>query len=138
MYYHYHTQTYFIFSTLMTMSRRGSIYVVSISSNFHFSLIFIVINLIMSLKQTHLFFVHFLRISPIILDDKVDEESEQVFKQQNFNLRVLLSFCLTFCQFQPGIAHKSVAYKKKRVYYRCHQDGFQLRDLSKTLNGMQK
>ena len=138
MYYHYHTQTYFIFSTLMTMSRRGSIYVVSISSNFHFSLIFIVINLIMSLKQTHLFFVHFLRISPIILDDKVDEESEQVFKQQNFNLRVLLSFCLTFCQFQPGIAYKNVAYKKKRVYYRCHQDGFQLRDLSKTLNGMQK
>ena len=76
MYYHYHTQTYFIFSTLLTMSRPGSIYVVSISSNFHFSLIFIVINLIMSLKQTHLFFVHFLRISPIILDDKVEEESE--------------------------------------------------------------
>ena len=24
----------------------------------------------------------------------------------------LLSFCLIFCQFQPVVAHKSVAYKK--------------------------
>ena len=35
-----------------------------------------------------------------------------LFKQQKFSLRVLLSICLTFCQFQPGVAHKSVAYKK--------------------------
>ena len=28
---------------------------------------------------------------------------------------MLLSFCLFFCQFQPGIAYKSVAYKKKHV-----------------------
>ena len=28
---------------------------------------------------------------------------------------VLLSICLTFCQFQPGVAYKSVAYIKKRV-----------------------
>ena len=30
---------------------------------------------------------------------------------QKFSLRVLLSSCLIFCQFQPGIAYKSVAYK---------------------------
>ena len=31
---------------------------------------------------------------------------------QNFSLRVLLSFCLIFCQFELGVAYKSVAYKK--------------------------
>ena len=31
---------------------------------------------------------------------------------QKFSLRVLLSFCLIFCQFQPGVAYKSIAYKK--------------------------
>ena len=30
---------------------------------------------------------------------------------------VLLSFCLIFSQFQPGIAYKSVFYKKKRVMH---------------------
>ena len=29
-----------------------------------------------------------------------------------FNLRVLLSFCWIFCQFQTGVVYKSVAYKK--------------------------
>ena len=32
-----------------------------------------------------------------------------------FSLRVLLSFYLIFCQFQPGVAYKRVAYKKKHV-----------------------
>ena len=27
-----------------------------------------------------------------------------------------LSICLISCQFQPGVAYKSVAYKKKRVH----------------------
>ena len=31
---------------------------------------------------------------------------------QKVSLRVLLSFCLIFCRFQPVVAHKSVAYKK--------------------------
>ena len=35
---------------------------------------------------------------------------------QKFSLIVLLSFCLIFCQFQPGVTYKSVAYKKS-VYY---------------------
>ena len=39
---------------------------------------------------------------------------------QKFNLRVLLSFCLTFCQFLPRVAYKSAAYKKS-VYYKVHQ-----------------
>ena len=32
-----------------------------------------------------------------------------------FSLRVLLSICLIFCQSQPGVAYRSVAYKNKRV-----------------------
>ena len=30
---------------------------------------------------------------------------------------MLLSICLNFCQFQPGVACKSVAYKRKRVFF---------------------
>ena len=41
-----------------------------------FSLIFIVINHITSLKQTHLFFAHFLEYILFFLDDEVDEKSE--------------------------------------------------------------
>ena len=32
---------------------------------------------------------------------------------KKYSFRVLLSFCLIFCQFQPGAAYKSVAYTKK-------------------------
>ena len=31
-------------------------------------------------------------------------------------LRILLKMCLTFVDFQPFVAYKSVAYKKKSVY----------------------
>ena len=30
---------------------------------------------------------------------------------------MLLSICLIFSQFQPGVAYNIVAYKKKRVMY---------------------
>ena len=56
--------------------------------------IFITINHIISLMQTNLFLRHV---------------------YQKFSLRMLFSFCLNFCQFQPGIDYKVVAYKKKRV-----------------------
>ena len=36
--------------------------------------------------------------------------------KQKFSLKVLLSFCLIFCQFQPGVT-KSVAYKEKCVFH---------------------
>ena len=41
-----------------------------------FILVFIVIDHITSLKQTHLFFVHFLEYLFLFLDGNVDEESE--------------------------------------------------------------
>ena len=41
-----------------------------------FSLIFIAINHITSLKQSHLVFEHFLEYLLLFLDDNVDEENE--------------------------------------------------------------
>ena len=43
---------------------------------FIFSPVFIVINHIITLKQTHLFFVHFLEYLLLFLDNNVDEESK--------------------------------------------------------------
>ena len=43
---------------------------------FIFSFIFIAINHITSLKQTHLFFVQFLENNLLFLDDNVEKESE--------------------------------------------------------------
>ena len=43
---------------------------------FIFSLVLIVINFITSLKQTHLFYAHFLHYVLLFLDDNVDEESK--------------------------------------------------------------
>ena len=53
--------------------------------------IFIRINHIISLKQIHLFCGHFC---------------------EKFSLRLLLSFCLIFCQFQSDVPYKSFPYKK--------------------------
>ena len=41
---------------------------------FIFSLIFVIINHIITLKQTHMIFAYFFRISNIILDGITDEE----------------------------------------------------------------
>ena len=79
---------------------------------FIFSLIFIIMNHITSLKHSHLFFVHFLEYLLLFLDDHVDEKKLIIFKQQKFSIRVLLSFCLIFCQFQPGIVYKNVQFHK--------------------------
>ena len=34
------------------------------------------------------------------------------FQTAKVQAQVLLSFCLIFCQFQPGVAYKSAVYKK--------------------------
>ena len=51
-----------------------------------------------------MFFAHFLVYLLLFLDGNVDEESE-LFSRK-LNLRVLLSFCLVFCQFHLGVAYK--------------------------------
>ena len=81
---------------------------------FIISLIFIIMNHITSLKQTHLiFFCKFLKTYPIIFGQWQGWRRRIIFKYPKFSLRVLLSFCLSFCQFQFGVAYKSVAYIKK-------------------------
>ena len=83
---------------------------------FIFSLIFIVINHITSLRQTHLFFVHFLEYLLLLLDDNRDEESEKFSNKESSASGYCLAFAYFFFQFQPGVAYKKVAYKKKRVF----------------------
>ena len=77
-------------------------------SFFIFSFIFIVINNITSLKQTHFYVLEYSSYSWMIPWMK---------KVNNFtfNLRMLLSFCLIFRQFQTDVVYKSVAFKRKRV-----------------------
>ena len=38
-----------------------------------------------------------------------------IFKYQKFSLMGLLGIWLIFCQFQPGVAHKSVAFNIKKA-----------------------
>ena len=70
---------------------------------FIFSLIFIAINHITSLKQTLVFwtFLEWLLLFWMT-----------TWMKRKFNFKVLLSFYLDFSSFQPGVAYKSVAYKK--------------------------
>ena len=62
---------------------------------FFFSLIFIVINHITSLKQMHLLFVQFLEYLPLFLDDNVDKESKS-FSNSKSSASVC---CLAFAWF---------------------------------------
>ena len=81
---------------------------------FIFSLIFIAINHIILLKQTKLFFAHFQNILfQFWMITKMKKRNN--FKQQKSSLKVLLSFCLSFNQFQSGVAYKNVAYKKNQA-----------------------
>ena len=50
-------------------------------------------------------FVHFLKCLLLFFGDNVDEESEYFTNNE--------SSAPEFCQFQPDIAYKSVAYKKR-------------------------
>ena len=89
---HCYTETHFIFSVFVSISRPMSICVVSF---LHFRLIFIIIRLITPFKQMYLFFVHFAEYLLLTLDDNLDEESTN-FQKQKFSLSVLLSFLLDF------------------------------------------
>ena len=79
---------------------------------------FIIINHIISLKQTNrhtCFFAHFLEYALLFLDDNVDEESKYFLNSKSSASGCCLSFAQFFCQFQPGVAYKSAAYTKKSV-----------------------
>ena len=73
---------------------------------FSFIFIFIRMNRIISLIQTHLLFWLFFWVCPIIFCGWI---MWIIFKCPKFSLRVLLSIYLIFCQFQSGVAYvKSV------------------------------
>ena len=69
------------------------------------------------------FFI-FIAINHIIVDT---EKLAFLHDYQTFKLRVLLSFCLIFCQFYPGVGYKGVAYIKNRVCAKINS----LRNISK-------
>ena len=72
---HQYIETHFIFSIFFTMSRpRPIFYFCDIL--YILSLIFVVVNHITSLEQTHLYFVHFVEYLLLFLDDNVDKNSE--------------------------------------------------------------
>ena len=75
---------------------------------FIFSLIFIVINHITSIKQTHLFFAQFLEYLLLFQDNKVDEENQYFSNSKSSASGCCLAFAWFFCQFQPGVVYKSV------------------------------
>ena len=78
------------------------------------------INCIISWIQTCLFFCLFFRIDLVIVRWLRGWRMPIIFGCQKFSLKVLLSIGLIFCQFQPGLAYKSVALKKacSEAYYR--------------------
>ena len=78
---------------------------------FIFSLIFIAINHITSLKWAHLFFIYFSEYFLFFLDNDVMKNVNN-FQIAKVQPRVLLSICLIFCQFQLGVGCKIVAYVK--------------------------
>ena len=76
---------------------------------FIFSLIFIVIKHLTSLKLVSL-----LEYLLLFLDNNV--EFSLSLKGES-SASVLFNFCLIFCQFQPDVVYKSVTYKKKCVIF---------------------
>ena len=90
---HHYAKPHFIFSKSVSMSSPSLFILYLCDLYFIFSLIFIVINHITSLKQTDTLF------SCIVFT---------IFLEHYFWMItwVLLNFCLFFCQFQPGVTYK--------------------------------
>ena len=82
---------------------------------FIFSLIFMIINHITLLKQVYLIFVHFLEYLVLFLDDNINEESEKFSNSISSAPGCCLAFAWFFLHFQPGVAYKIVAYRKKKA-----------------------
>ena len=105
-YRHDLTETCYIFYICLYVWFLNYLSLIYVICFFIIIFIFITFNYIISLRQKDLFFGHVC---------------------QKFSLSVLLSFCLIFCQFQPGGGYKSVAYKKKRVSSNCNRKKYTLR-----------
>ena len=117
---------HFVFSIFVFMSR------------FIFSLIFIVINHIISFKQTYLFPVLFLEHLLLFLDDKVDEESEKFSNSKSSVSGCCLAFAWFFANFSLALLTK-LSYIKKRVYHHVNENMMPLPiEFSKILEWLMK
>ena len=92
---------------------------------FFFTLI--IINQIISLKQTHLFFCKFFQNTPCYFwkskESKRKKRKQIIFKKQKFSLTVLLSFCLIlFSNFSLVLLIK----KACTAYPKCWKTNYQL------------
>ena len=113
-YNHQYTETQFLFSILCPCLGLGLFMLYLHALFFISSLILVVINHITSFKQT--FFVNILEYFNLnifyyfwMITWMKKSNNFQIVKVQP---QGLLSFCLIFCKFQPGVAYKCVAYKK--------------------------
>ena len=100
--------THFIFGIFVFMSRSRSIYVVF----FIFSLIFIVIDSITSLKQTPLFFVQILEYVLLFWDDNLDEECKLFSNSKSSASGCCLAFAWFFANFCLGLLIKVLIKKR--------------------------
>ena len=82
---------------------------------FIFSLIFIVINQIISFKQTYLFFVQFLQYLLLDLDDNLNEKKQQFSNNKRSVSGCCLGFTWFFANFSLALIVK-VLLIKKRVF----------------------
>ena len=82
---------------------------------YYFSLIFIAINHITSLKQTHLFFPDFLEYLLLLLDGNVDEESKLFSNSESSASGCCLAFAWFFANSSLALL-KKVLLIKKGVY----------------------
>ena len=78
---------------------------------FIFSLIFMIINHITSLKWTHLFFVHLLEYLLLLLDDNVNKKSQYFSNSKSLASGCCLASAWFFASFSL------VLLIKKRVFY---------------------
>ena len=91
---------------------------------FIFSLIFIVVNHITSLKQTHLLFVCFLEHLLLFLDDNVDEDGKWFSNNKRLTSRCYLAFAYFFSNFSLVLLIKVLLIKKS--VYPCFNTAFKI------------
>ena len=85
---------------------------------FIFSLTFIVINHITSLKQTHLFFIHFVECLLLFLGNNLDKESEQFS-----NIKSSASgCCLAFAWFFANLSQSLLIKKTCKLIQLAYQE----------------
>ena len=111
-YNRYYAGIHYVFGTFVSTSRPKSIY----DLFFIFSLVFVVINHITPLKQTHLFFVHFSECLLLFLDDNVDEKSEYFSNSKCSASGCCLAFTKVFANFNLALLIK-VLLIKRSLYF---------------------